>query len=167
MRKKILVIDEPETCNECPICMGYALEGYVCGATGAEELAYDEDHGWPEYCPLQELPERIDICIIVKASYRNKKIYISGPITGTNDYMERFAERQKALKEEGYTVVNPAAVNAQLPENTAYEEYMQMAFLMLDMCDAIYMMKGWEQSSGAKREYEYARAKRKTVMYET
>lgn len=167
MRKKILIIDEPETCNECPVCKGYALEGYVCGATGEEELAYDEDHGRPEYCSLQKLPETIDICSIVKASCRNGKIYISGPITGTNDYMERFAGRQLALEEEGYTVVNPAAVNAQLPENTAYEEYMQMAFLMLGMCDAIYMMKGWEQSCGAKREYEYACAKRKTVMYET
>lgn len=167
MNKKVLIIDEPETCGECPICSGYALDGYVCGATGEEELAYDEEHGRPEYCPLQELPGRIDICSIVKASYRNERIYISGPITGTNDYIKRFAERQKVLEAEGYTVVNPAAINAQLPENTAYEEYMQMAFLMLDMCDVIYMMKGWEQSRGAVREYEYARAKRKIVMYET
>lgn len=38
------------------------------------------------------------------------KLYISGPITGTDDYMERFAAAQKELEEEGWSVVNPALV---------------------------------------------------------
>ena len=70
------------------------------------------------------------------------KIYISGAISGTDDYMERFAKAEKELTEQGYSVVNPAKVNAQLPEDTSYEEYMEMSFCMLDMCDGIYMLKG-------------------------
>lgn len=54
-RKMMLVIDEPQTCSKCPVCKGYALDGYVCGATGEAELAYDEERGCPEYCPLREL----------------------------------------------------------------------------------------------------------------
>ena len=50
------------------------------------------------------------------------KIYISGAITGIDDYMERFAKAEKKLTEQGYSVVNPAKVNAQLPEDTTYEE---------------------------------------------
>lgn len=94
------------------------------------------------------------------------KIYISGAITGTDDYMERFAKSEKELTEQGYSVVNPAKVNAQLPEDTCYEEYMKMSFCMLDMCDSIYMLKGWDKSCGANRELGYALAKCMIIMYE-
>ena len=94
------------------------------------------------------------------------KIYISGAITGTDDYMERFSKAEKELEEQGYSVVNPAKVNAQLPEDTSYEEYMKMSFCMLDMCDGICMLKDWEKSCGANREYGYAMAKDMIIMYE-
>ena len=94
------------------------------------------------------------------------KIYISGAITCADDYMERFAKAEKELTEQGYSVVNPAKVNAQLPEDTSYEEYMKMCFCMLDMCNSIYMLKGWEKSCGANREYGYALAKDMIIMYE-
>ena len=94
------------------------------------------------------------------------RVYISGPITGTTDYMERFAKAEKELTKKGYSVVNPAKVNAQLPEDTSYEEYMKMSFCMLDMCDAIYMLNGWSKSCGANRELGYAMAKDKIIMYE-
>lgn len=94
------------------------------------------------------------------------KIYISGAITGTDDYMERFEKAEKYLKERGYSVVNPAKVNAQLPGDTGYEDYMKMSFCMLDMCDGIYLLNGWKKSCGANREYGYAMAKGKTIIHE-
>lgn len=94
------------------------------------------------------------------------KIYISGAITGTDDYIERFAKAEKELTEQGYSVVNPAKVNAQLPSDTTYEEYMKMSFCMLDMCEAIFMLDGFEKSCGANREYGYALAKHMIIMYE-
>ena len=92
------------------------------------------------------------------------KIYISGAITGTDDYMERFAKAEKELTEKGYSVVNPAKVNAQLPEDTSYEEYMKMCFCMLDMCEAIFMLKGWSKSCSANREYWYAMGNCKIII---
>ena len=94
------------------------------------------------------------------------KIYISGAISGTDNYMERFAKAEKELTEKGWSVVNPAKVNAQLPIDTTYEEYMRMCFCMLDMCDSIYMLQGWEKSFGANRELGYAMAKNMIIMYE-
>ena len=94
------------------------------------------------------------------------KIYISGAISGTDDYMERFSRAENELTTKGWSVVNPANVNAQLPIDTGYEEYMKMSFCMLDMCDNICMLKGWEKSCGANRELGYAIAKKKTVFYE-
>ena len=94
------------------------------------------------------------------------KIYISGAITGTDDYMERFSKAEKELTELGYSVVNPAKVNAQLPSDTDYEDYMKMSFCMLSMCDSIYMLNGWSKSCGANRELGYAMAKNMIIMYE-
>lgn len=95
-----------------------------------------------------------------------ERIYIAGAISGTADYIERFASAQKKLKEQGYSVINPAAVNSAMPSDTTYEEYMTMGITMLDMCDSIYMLKGWEKSCGANREYGYASAKDKVIMFE-
>lgn len=95
-----------------------------------------------------------------------KKVYISGKITGTKDYMERFAECEKKLTEQGYSVINPAKVNAMLPQDTEYDEYMKMSFTMLEMCDMIYMMNGWSTSNGACMEYDKARELGKEIMLE-
>lgn len=94
------------------------------------------------------------------------KVYISGAITGTYDYMERFKAAEDKLTSEGMNVINPALINSNMPEDTTYEEYMTVAFCLLEMCDAIYMLKGWGESRGANREYGYALARGMIMMHE-
>lgn len=94
------------------------------------------------------------------------KIYISGPITGKRDYMKRFQSAEKQLKAEGHTVINPARVNAALPEGTTHAEYMKTSIVMLDMCDAIFMLDGWQQSKGCSIEFEYAYEHGITITFE-
>jgi hypothetical protein len=89
------------------------------------------------------------------------KIYISGPITGIDD----FDKAEKELNSAGFSVVNPVKVLSQMPEDTEYEEYMAM--MMLSMCDSIYMLKGWEESTRANREHGYALATDITIIRET
>lgn len=91
------------------------------------------------------------------------KLYLSGAITGTDNYMDRFSMAEKSLEAE-HTIINPARVNAQLPSDTNYEDYMKMSFCMLDMCDGIYLLKGWEKSCGSNRELGYAMAKGKIIL---
>ena len=91
------------------------------------------------------------------------KLYLSGAITGTDDYMDRFSMAEKSLEAE-HTIINPAKVNAQLPSDTNYEDYMKMSFCMLDMCDGIYLLKGREKSCGSNRELGYAMAKGKIIL---
>lgn len=92
------------------------------------------------------------------------KIYISGKITGTTDYIQRFDRAEKVLSK--YIVVNPAKVNTQLPIETTWEEYMQMSMTMLKMCNAIYMLKDWEDSNGAILEYNYAIENNYKIIFE-
>lgn len=94
------------------------------------------------------------------------KVYVSGQISGTNDYMERFSAAEKKLTEQGYSVINPAKVNAQMPEDTSYDGYMEMSETMLKQADVIYMLKGWELSNGANTEFAWALKWGKMIMFE-
>lgn len=96
------------------------------------------------------------------------KIYISGAITNNHDYKEDFERAEDYLQREypSADIINPALVNSFLPKSTTYEEYMKMSFCMLDMCDSIYMLRGWSNSCGANREYGYAMAMDKTIIHE-
>ena len=94
------------------------------------------------------------------------RVYISGPITGTTDYMERFAAAEEELKKKGYDVFNPARVNQGMPEVSTWEDYMKVAEAVLSCCDTIYMLRGWENSRGAVKEYHLAMAAGMVVLKE-
>ena len=87
---------------------------------------------------------------------RKARVYISGKITGTTDFMDRFAKAEEKLKAEGYAVLNPAHANSYMPEDTTWDEYMKVSLTLLQMADAIYMLDGWEDSKGARQEYNMA-----------
>lgn len=98
---------------------------------------------------------------------KKPRLYLSGPITGTSDYMKRFANAEENLIKEGYSVINPAKVNAQMPSDTSYAQYMKMSLTMLDMSDIIYMLDGWENSRGAKIEHQFAEINNIRIMYQS
>ena len=89
---------------------------------------------------------------------KGKKVYISGKITGENGYIYRFAEAEHKLTKLGADAVNPARVNAELPRDTDYRQYMRMCLVMLFDCDAILLLDNWKDSPGATAELYMARA---------
>ena len=93
------------------------------------------------------------------------RIYISGPITNVLDYKEKFARAEQNLKAKypDAEIINPTVLD-KLP--LTYDEYMELDLRLLDMCEGIYMLKGWEDSKGANREYGYALAKGKSFYFE-
>ena len=115
------------------------------------------------------------------------RIYISGPMTGHSDNnFDAFWNAANRLRGEGHFVINPAELSAhfgteeEIAEsfNAAYtnNEYMPEARLARSImsadlaavrsCDAIYLLRGWESSRGAKKELAEAIAHGLTVMQE-
>ena len=98
------------------------------------------------------------------------KIYISGPVTGTDDYKERFQRAEEELKNKyEYSIItNPIKIQEifSKPEDVPHDEYMHISLSVLDKCDCIYMLAGWKKSQGACIEYGYAKAKKMMITFE-
>ncbi len=106
--------------------------------------------------------------IMQKHLSRNKGlIYISGPITGTLDYMERFVWAEGQLKAKGYDVINPAAISSMFPEGRlTHRQYMKIDKVLLSACDGIFLLKNWKRSKRARKEFRWARRKRLRIISE-
>lgn len=85
-----------------------------------------------------------------------KTIYISGKVTGTDDYRERFAKAESRLKLQGYRVINPVKKTARFPKGTSWETYMRACIRLLSRCDYIYLLHDWRKSRGAIIEQRMA-----------
>lgn len=94
-------------------------------------------------------------------------VYISGPITGVPDFRERFQAAADQLLAMGHTVVNPAGMESLVDGEVTYDLILQMDLALLDCCDAICMLPGWEASNGARAEFRRAKELRKLVMIAT
>lgn len=84
----------------------------------------------------------------------SRKIYIAGPMTGYKDF-NRPAFKAFALKLslDGNVVLNPAV----LPDGLEQREYMDICCAMLRCADAVFMLRGWENSDGAIAEHALAK----------
>lgn len=97
------------------------------------------------------------------------RIYISGPITGIENYKQKFKdaakEAVKKFKKEGVEVIiyDPADKIGAI-DGMDYEDCLAVDFAFIDCCDIIFLMKDWEKSKGAKRECWYAMAKQKVLF---
>ena len=96
------------------------------------------------------------------------KVYIAGKITGESPIAcgLKFGHAASALKIEGHTVLNPYLTFKPLAFNFTHEDIMHICFAAIDVCDAVYMLRDWPESKGAKMEHEYALNSGKQLIYQ-
>lgn len=105
-----------------------------------------------------------------------KLIYIAGPYTGPNfsvidDNIKRAEEVAIQLWAAGWAVFCPHLNTAHFEryERLAgldYETWISGTMEILKRCDAIFMMKAWTYSTGAKMEHQFAIKNNKNIYYE-
>lgn len=86
------------------------------------------------------------------------RLYLSGPITGIKD-MNRpaFTTAAKWLRAAGHQVVNPHDIGEPAELLLPWEEYLRADLIvMLQECEALAQLPGWESSRGALLEAHVA-----------
>ena len=93
-------------------------------------------------------------------------IYLSGAVTGAEGYEERFQSAEDKIRElyPGKPIFNPVKFIEGYPM-MSYETCMQICINALDYCDTICMLSDWKASKGANREYGYALASDKKILF--
>lgn len=114
---------------------------------------------------------------------RRRKIYIAGPMRGIKRYnFPAFDDAAERLYAEGWDPVNPADLDlamgydpddepddhdwSKLPEALSMSKIIQKDIDALLRCDAIYMLRNWENSKGAKAELSVAKWLDIEVLFE-
>lgn len=81
------------------------------------------------------------------------KVFISGPVSGVENYERVFEVAESLLTAEGHEVCNPAR---EFRKWTDYEDIMKACLKRIAASDVVVMLPGWQQSRGANREYGFA-----------
>ena len=114
----------------------------------------------------------------------SRSIYIAGPMRGIKLYnFPAFDAAKETLWEAGWEVISPADIDRQsdgfdplaLPEgydwdtfpgSIEFAECVTRDIQAVQSCDALYMLKGWEKSKGARAEFAVAEWLGKEIVYE-
>ena len=105
------------------------------------------------------------------------KIYVSGAVTGVADYRYIFINKTFCLNKKnnqyGLYFINPVEMNSQFDkvdinnnQLLSYDDFMKLCYAELEVCDGIYLMKGWRDSMGANRELGFAKGQKKMIFLE-
>lgn len=90
------------------------------------------------------------------------RIYIAGPMRGIPGYnFAKFNAWAKTLRSEGWTVINPAELS-EAYGNPKEDDIMTLVLMDHELeiirrsCNAIFLLRGWERSKGARAELNRA-----------
>lgn len=82
---------------------------------------------------------------------QKKVVFISGPITGVDEYWKAFEAAEDDLDGLGYIPLSPT----RLPGGMSEAAYMRICLAMIDSADAVLFLPGCSTSLGAMCELRY------------
>lgn len=101
---------------------------------------------------------------------KRKTIYIAGPMRGMPDMNKpAFAAAEEWLKAQGWQPINPARFDYVFglnPTGKLLDAVCNAELAAIQHLDAIYLLRGWERSVGARAELAVALAHGKQILME-
>lgn len=140
------------------VCRIKCLETILMDCLASHDLCFLCEHKGQEFSKCECIDVADCVANMIKL-YQNctknpkKKVYISGPITGVDNYQEIFERAEMKLETLGFEPVNPC--KGEEPGHS-WEWYMKRDIKKLCDCDIICLLPGWEESKGAMMEYDVA-----------
>lgn len=106
-------------------------------------------------------------------SEKARTVYISGAITGIHNYQDHFKKAEDHIKAFGLKTLNPVEFckgmekkAKELGVTLEWGDYMRKCLVTIPYADAMYMLKGWEKSKGARLEHHIAQELGIEIMYQ-
>ena len=95
-------------------------------------------------------------------------VYISGPYSGKiSENIQKARTVAIQVWEAGYMVFCPHlnTIHFENDCKCVYEDYLAGDIEIINRCNAVLMVEGWEGSNGATQEYNYAKAYGLPIFY--
>ena len=96
---------------------------------------------------------------------KRSKLFISGPISGRpyKEAVRHFNAYALLVHQFGFDPVNPIQL---CRPDWSWRRCMAVCLWHLLWCDAVFMLRGWDMSRGARIEHRVAEILGKVIMYE-
>ena len=98
-----------------------------------------------------------------------KKVYISGKMRGLDpeQFAPIFEKARRFLESKGYEVVNPVDFEEEKMKTCeCWADFIIFDLPILKTCNAIYMLQNWQDSWGAKVEFDFANGHGLEILYQ-
>jgi len=92
-----------------------------------------------------------------------KRVYISGKITGLYNAEKLFEIAEKEINNFGFDAVNPMKLKH---VNKNWSDCVKKDIIELCRCDTIYMLSNWKGSKGAILEHHIAKELKMEIIYQ-
>lgn len=90
------------------------------------------------------------------ADIKDKRVYLSGPISGVKNYKGLFMFAQKLVElSDASMIYSPAT---RVPARFSWEQAMNQCLSEITKCETVVMLPGWNVSRGARLERDVALA---------
>jgi len=96
-------------------------------------------------------------------------IFVAGPYNGDiKGNIEKAENIAAKLWDMGFTVYCPHANTGRLDRKCKIcteDDFVKGHLIILERCDALFMMSNWKESFGAQREHQQAKDSRMPIFY--
>lgn len=90
------------------------------------------------------------------------KVYICGNIKDA----PAFEMAELLLRQQGHIPISPRKVLFTLPEEITNSDFTVIAFELIRVCEAVYLLNDWETDFGARVELAHAKRLGKEILNE-